>query len=91
MIDLAQIFFVAADFFRIFFPLSHNKDGGMLPAVSPTARSALLLPFFLYLCHAYRTTISVATNRLVAQPRFTLYYFSNRLLNILVITLETVY
>lgn len=55
----------------------------MLPAVPPTARFALLLPFFLYLCHAYRTTMSVATNRLVAQPLFILYYFSNRLLNIL--------
>jgi hypothetical protein len=63
----------------------------VLLAVPPTARSALLLPFFRYLCHAYRTTISVATNRLVAQPRFTLYYFSNRLLNILVITLAKLF
>jgi hypothetical protein len=73
------------------FQLSHPALTGMLPAVPPTARSALLLPFFLYLCHAHRTTISVATDRLVTQPRFTLYYFSNRLLNILVTSLANVY
>ena len=54
----------------------HGAFANLLPAVPPTARSALLLPFFLYLCHAYRTIMSVATNRLVAQPRFALYYFS---------------
>jgi hypothetical protein len=62
----------------------------LLPAVSPTARSALLLPFFLYLCHAHRTTMPVATNRLVAQPRFALYYFSKPFI-LLVTSLATFY